>query len=117
MEQKRYHIIIDLKKVDIKLLKDSKGLRNFLKSLPRVIGMHVLKGPEIARGIEDNPGISGFVIIDFSHISVHTFTKVEEALIDIFSCKPFSKEKAIKKTLGYFKVPKSSARVKEVYWG
>lgn len=117
MQQKRFHLIIDLSEVQKDLSNNADGLANFLKTMPRVIGMHVLKGPEIAVGLPENPGISGFVIIDFSHISVHTFTKYNEALVDIFSCKPFDKEKAILATLDYFRVSRDNTRIKEVWWG
>ncbi len=117
MQQKRYHIIIDIKGASDAILNDAIGLKKFLKQLPGVIDMHVLKGPIVVQGIEKNPGISGFVIIDFSHISTHTFTKFGEALVDIFSCKPFSENDAVKAVLDYFKVAKTKARIKKVYWG
>jgi len=117
MKQKRYHIIIDIEKANKAILEDVKGLTDFLKFLPSVIDMHVLKGPEIAEGIPENPGLSGFVIVDFSHISIHTFTEYAEALVDIFSCKPFEQEKAVEAVLSYFKVDRSQARIKEVFWG
>lgn len=117
MQQKRFHFIIDLEHVPSDVLVDVEGLRGFLKTLPGVIDMSVLRGPEIAEGIPENPGISGFVIIDFSHISIHTFSKYNEALVDIFSCKPFKKEDATKAVLEYFKVKESDARIKEVFWG
>lgn len=117
MRQKRYHFIIDLTDVNKEILTDEGGLEKFLKDLPGIINMHVLKGPYLATGIPENPGISGFVIIDFSHISVHTFTEYNEALVDIFSCKPFDKDAAVNAVLQYFKVDDTKARVKEVFWG
>lgn len=117
MQTKRYHIIIDLHNVSNKILNNSQSLNNFLSELPSKIDMHVLKGPVVARGIPENPGLSGFVIIDYSHISVHTFTKNEEALVDIFSCKPFEQENAIKAVTEYFQVPRNQARVRKVFWG
>lgn len=117
MQQKRFHMIVDLENVPADILVDVEGLRGFLKKLPGVIGMSVLKGPEIAEGIPENPGISGFVIIDFSHISIHTFSKYNEALVDIFSCKPFKQEAATGAVLKYFKVKQKDARIKEVFWG
>lgn len=117
MIQKRFHIILDLTNVSSKKLTDQEGLSQFLTTLPGQISMHVLKGPIIAEGIPENPGLSGFVIIDYSHISVHTFTANNEALIDIFSCKPFEKEDAISSVLKYFNVPRENARINEVFWG
>lgn len=117
MQQQRYHMILDLENVSDEILNDVEGLKGFLKQLPGMIDMHVLKGPEIAVGIPENPGITGFVIIDYSHISVHTFTKFGEALVDIFSCKPFKQEAATEFVLKYFKIGEENARIKEVFWG
>lgn len=117
MHQKRYHIIIDITGITDNILNDAKGLTKFLKVFPGIINMHVLKGPEVAVGIPENPGISGFVIIDYSHISVHTFIQSKEALVDIFSCKPFDKDVATQAVLTYFQAAKSQSRIKEVWWG
>ena len=117
MQQQRYHLILDLENVSDEILNDVEGLKAFLKKLPGTIDMHVLKGPEVVVGIPENPGITGFVIIDFSHISCHTFTKYGEALVDIFSCKPFKQEAATEAVLKYFKISEKDARIKEVFWG
>src|SRR5579885_831387 len=101
MLQKRYHIIIDVSGVDNRILTDEDKLKSFLEQFPPTIGMHVLKGPLTAKGLPENPGLSGFVIIDFSHISIHTFTQHGEALVDIFSCKPFDKDAAVVVVLEY----------------
>lgn len=113
----RFHIIIDTNNVPNQPLTDEEGLKNFLMHLTSTIGMHVLKGPEIATGIPENPGLSGFVIIDFSHISIHTFTEHKQALVDIFSCKPFNTEVAKKAVLDYFHTSEEDAKTQQVSWG
>ena len=40
-------------------------------------------------------GVTGFVPITESHISIHTFVEQEHAFVDIFSCKEFDIDKAI----------------------
>lgn len=117
MQQKRYHLIIDLSQVPDVLLTDQTGLTKILKLLPSAIDMHILHGPEVVKGIEQNPGLSGFVIIDYSHISIHTFSEYGEALVDIFSCKPFNQQVVIEEVLKYFRVSVNQARIKEVFWG
>ena len=116
MQTKRYHIIVDLKGVSKDVVNNVDGLVEFLKSFPSKIGMHVLKGPEVVSGIDENPGITGFVIIDYSHISIHTFSKHDEALVDIFSCKLYDQEVAVQVALDYFKVPRENARIQQVCW-
>lgn len=116
MTAKRYHVLIDVSGVDNAILNDEEGLSGFLKKLPGMIGMSVLKGPEIAVGIPENPGLSGFVIIDYSHISIHTFTNSNEALVDIFSCKPYNQEVTTNAVLDYFKTHKGNSRIQIVCW-
>lgn len=116
MQTKRYHILIDISGASKERLNDEPGLDQFLKKLPEIIGMHVLKGPVIESGIPENPGLSGFVIIDYSHISIHTFTLHDEALIDIFSCKPYEQEVAVQAVLEHFQVERPAASVQQVSW-
>lgn len=113
----RYHIIIHANNVDNDSLTDKEGLTTFLNELPGKIGMNVLHPPVVVEGIPENPGLSGFVIIDFSHISIHTFTQHRQALVDIFSCKPYDQADAAQSVLDYFKVPQDQAMIEEVYWG
>lgn len=55
-----------------------------------MIGVHlIIDGPH-------NPGWTGFVIIDTSHISIHTFDVGCKVSMDAFSCRPFEKEFALK---------------------
>lgn len=117
MTARRYHILIDVSGVSQEILSNQEGLKNFLTDLPTIIGMNVLNPPVVVDGIPANPGLSGFVIIDFSHISIHTFTNFDEALVDIFSCKPYEQEKAKGAVLNYFQVPETSARIQQVWWG
>lgn len=112
----RFHIIVDLAQVPDQKLVDVVGLEGFLNELPGKIGMHVLKPPVIAEGIPQNPGLSGFVIIDFSHISIHTFTEHKQVLVDIFSCKPYEQKDAEDAVLGYFGVGRSASKIQVVNW-
>ena len=43
----------------------------------------------------EDSGVSGFVIIAESHISIHTFPRKDYINIDIFSCRPFDHERAL----------------------
>jgi S-adenosylmethionine/arginine decarboxylase-like enzyme len=52
---------------------DREVIEGILRELPPRIEMCILAGPVVVRGRPDNPGWTGFVVIDKSHISVHTF--------------------------------------------
>ncbi len=60
-----------------------------LRELPGNIGMKILAGPIVVAGHDCNPGWTGFVVIDKSHIAIHTFTEGNRISIDVYSCQPF----------------------------
>lgn len=91
--QRRFHIIIDAFGCDNAILNDPPRIEAIIRSVARLCGMTIIHGPVVLRGVPENPGVTGFAIIDFSHISIHTFTKEKEVCVDIFSCKPYDYEK------------------------
>jgi S-adenosylmethionine decarboxylase len=97
---------LDLYGCDKKILGDKNFVFDFLNTCPSKIGMTKIKGPDVMQWLEaPNPdwGISGVVIIAESHISIHTYPEKGFAVIDIFSCKNFNIEKAIKHIQSVFK--------------
>lgn len=90
---RRFHLIIDAFDCRVSLLSDKNFLIELVKKIAKMIDMKIIKGPEFAEGVSKNPGLSIFAIIDFSHISIHTFTNSKEFSLDIFSCKPFDCKK------------------------
>lgn len=90
---RRFHFIIDAFGCEKKLLSDKALLIELTKKIADLLDMKIIKGPEIAEGVPANPGLTIFAIIDFSHISIHTFTNTSEFCLDIFSCKSFDYKK------------------------
>lgn len=86
---RRYHLIIDAYGCNTKQINDIAVIEQFVRDIADRIDMNILKGPVTVEGIPENPGITCFTIVDFSHISIHTFTDSDEFYLDIFSCKPF----------------------------
>jgi len=95
------HLTLDLYSCNKKKIGDKEYILKILDELPEIIGMHKISEPWVME-YPGNPksfdagGISGFVLIAESHISIHTFVKQAFASIDIFSCKSFDVEKAEK---------------------
>ena len=92
------HLIIDGFGGDAGLMWDTERLRTFLLEYPATLGMTRITEPEVLEYHGPNPddsGISGFVIIAESHISVHTFPHRDYVNIDLFSCKSFDHEQAL----------------------
>ena len=86
------HLIVDGSGGDPDRLKDADLVNRFLDEHPGAIGMTKIGPPQVqtyhGRTAEDS-GVSGFVLIAESHISIHTFPDRGFVYVDIFSCKDF----------------------------
>ncbi len=93
------HLTLDLSECNRRKLSDLSFIYNLLDELPDVIDMHKITAPyTFIYRPQHNPaewGISGFVIIAESHISIHTFPDNGHAFVDIFSCRQFDIHKAM----------------------
>ncbi|MEW6142369.1 MAG: S-adenosylmethionine decarboxylase [Chloroflexota bacterium] len=101
------HLIIDGYGSDAGILQDEKLLYEFLDTYPSQIGMTKISQPMVIRYTGNNPddwGISGFVFIAESHISVHTFVEPRYINIDVFSCKHFDTERVLADLRDRFKL-------------
>jgi S-adenosylmethionine decarboxylase len=88
---------LDAYGVDEKVLADEKLVESFLERCPDNIGMTKITVPQVYNYRGKKPkdwGVSGFVLIAESHISVHTFPERGYLNVDIFSCKDFDIEAA-----------------------
>ena len=95
------HLAIDGYGSPSGLLASSEIVLEFLDKFPERIAMTKISEPsvQIYRGpVEEDWGVSGFVIIAESHISVHTFPDRNYLNVDVFSCKEFDIENAKKET-------------------
>lgn len=93
------HLTLDLYGCNKKKLSDLDFIFRFLDELPSEIGMHKISKPNVTfyqgkPNSFDKGGISGFVLITESHITIHTFIEQQYASIDIFSCKDFDVKRA-----------------------
>ena len=94
------HLTLDCLGCTGSILKDADELRTFLEKLVFVLGMRKLMDPVLVRcenklNSWDQGGISSFVMIAESHISIHTFPEAGLVTADVYSCKPFDTEGAI----------------------
>ncbi len=92
------HLLIDGYGCDAAQLADAEHVRRFLDDFPGSISMTKITEPSVRTYRGPTPedwGVSGFVIIAESHISVHTFPDRAYVNIDVFSCKEFDAEKAL----------------------
>ena len=91
------HLMLDLSECDQGRISDLDFIFNFLNTLPDKIGMVKITQPYVfpySGLVSEDKGITGYVIIAESHLSIHTFVEKSYAFIDLFSCKPFDTDMA-----------------------
>ncbi len=102
------HLIIDGYGADADKLQDTGLVERFLDEYPAAIGMTKIISPQVYtyRGkVAEDWGVSGFVLIAESHISVHTFPDRGYVNIDIFSCKDFDPGDSLEDVKATFSLP------------
>ena len=108
------HLMLDGYGCDKAKLQDLNLIYRILEELPKRISMTRIMPPYVFKysGIKpEDWGISGFVLIAESHISIHTFPEKAFISVDIFSCKPFDSEVASDYLKGAFEMSKVECNV------
>ena len=108
------HLMLDGYGCDRERLEDLSLIYDFLSEYPARIEMTKIMPPYVFRYDAKNPedrGISGFVLIAESHISIHTFPEKNYLSLDIFSCKEFDSRTAIFYVNNLFGVQKSEIKL------
>ncbi|MBI1957110.1 MAG: S-adenosylmethionine decarboxylase [Candidatus Niyogibacteria bacterium] len=114
MITKRFHWIFDAIDIDGAFTNDDVHLRRVLADLADICSMKIVGGPWVVNGVPENPGLTAICIVDFSHISIHTFSRPREICVDVFSCKSFDPEKVRDYLLNAFRANASTIRYVEV---
>ena len=92
------HLLVDACGGTPKQLKDADIWYDVLDELTNILSMRKMMDPYIIRFKDEKgkpAGVTGFVVIAESHLSVHTYPETGYFAMDLFSCKPFDVDKAI----------------------
>jgi S-adenosylmethionine decarboxylase len=92
------HLMLELYGCDRHILSNETLIRSVLDEYPAHVEMEKVSPVHLYQIETSNPldaGLSGFVVIAQSHISLHAWPEYGEVDIDICSCKEFSREDAI----------------------
>ncbi len=103
------HLMMDGYGCDREKLMDLDWIYDFLSRYPDEIDMTKIMPPYVFKysgKVPEDWGISGFVLIAESHISIHTFPDKLYLSLDIFSCKSFDAQKAIERIKDLFDIKK-----------
>lgn len=92
------HLIIEGYVGDAKKVRDAQFIHDFLDTCSDHINMTRVSAPQVSTyqspGCKE-PGVSGFILLAESHISLHIPPGQSYMNIDLFSCKGFTPEQAI----------------------
>ncbi len=93
------HLILDLKDCkNLEKLSNKKFIESFLLELVKISKMKAITKPKVLyyeNKEKEESGITGFIIISDSHISIHTFPFKKSLYLDLFSCKNFDSKEII----------------------
>ncbi len=108
------HLTIDASNCNVRKLTDVRAVYDILNKLPSFMRMTLMTLPYVVKWKDKwakTEGISGFVMIAESHISIHTFPEENYVFIDVFSCKNFDTDKAAEFIIKAFEAKKSEKNV------
>jgi len=93
------HLILEAYGCPQGLLADLNLISQTLDAYPEQLEMTKIMPPYVFRyqgSVPDDWGVSGVVLIAESHISIHTFPEKQFVTLDIFSCREFDVDAAVK---------------------
>ena len=110
------HLTLDGYGCSREKLENLELIYSILEDFPSSIGMTKIMPPYVFKydGLKpEDWGVSGFVLIAESHISIHTFPCKNYLSLDIFSCKLFNIDSAIDYITSTFEIQKYDKNVLE----
>ena len=108
------HVTIDASGCSWEKLTNQQMVYDLLNELPGKIGMTKMILPYVVQWLDKGatvPGISGFVMIAESHISIHTFPEKDYVFIDVFSCSNFDVKKTAELLIKFFGAKKYTTKI------
>lgn len=102
------HLLLDLTGVNPEALKDSTGIECLLREAAEIAGATPL-GAQFHR-FGEGAGVTGVVLLQESHISIHTWPEHGFAALDIFMCGGTRPEDAARHIVGRFAPARHSVR-------
>ena len=105
------HVTIDASGCNREKLTSQELVYDILNELPSKICMTKMTLPYVCKWLDKfsqgTPGFSGFIMIAESHISIHTFHDQNYVFVDVFSCRNFDANKAVKYILDSFEAKRA----------
>lgn len=92
MDTRARHFLVELFGCDAQLLNHAERLRELLRSAAEAAGARVVA--EVFHPFAPH-GVTGVVVIEESHLSIHTWPETGYAAVDFYTCGDVRPERAI----------------------
>ena len=86
MSHKGNHVIVDAKNVKESVCLNDKAFLMAMSSAATKAGATVISQVRYTFGQDSRPGFTAIVMLDVSHISVHTYADLGLVAMDVFTC-------------------------------
>ena len=110
MEHFGPHLLLDCFECDAANILDKQVIEDFMVSTVKNAGMKLIHGPHVFyynhEEIPKDSGVTGFLVLAESHLSIHTFVRNNFVTMDLYSCKDFPSDIIVQDVIKIFK-PKS----------
>jgi S-adenosylmethionine decarboxylase len=98
-----WHLTLDGYLGDPARLGDAEVIRGWLEEMPAALGMDKLMAPCLVevgpRNEKDSGGVTGFVLVVQSHLSLHTFPRRRFVSADVYTCQDHLDHESIRRSL------------------
>ena len=92
MDTKSQHLLVELFDCDIEALKSKNSLKNLLEKAAKAANVTIVQSVFHQYSPQ---GVTGIVIIEESHLSIHTWPEYGYASVDFYTCGEGVPEKAL----------------------
>ncbi len=82
----KQHLIVDCSDVPFDICINDKLIFDALISVAKTNNLNVITSARYKFGFDSPTGCTVFLMLDESHISVHTYAKERQIALDIFTC-------------------------------
>ncbi len=108
------HLIADLYQVPVNKFTDAKLVEEFLLQTSVRVGATIVEDPHLVSlpNLQDSfpAGITGFLLLGESHISIHTWPEHAYVSLDVYSCTEFDSDSLTSYVHEYWE-PKGKASI------
>lgn len=108
------HLIVDIHNMDFNVLVDDKLLLQTIVNAANEAGANIINQSRYHFGHNSSPGCTAFIMLDESHVSIHTYADDGKMALDVFTCGATSCETILESVCRQLGIGKEDVVVRHV---